>query len=92
MPNCYICDTYTEECIIDPKTNKLRHCSECESVIQGLRDDYEAQDKKKKKGLWDAELLTDDFDEILLDEELSSLDEFIDPSIFTHSEDDVHSD
>lgn len=44
MPQCYICDQYQDECIIDPMTKKLRHCGTCEVVIQDLLDSYEHPD------------------------------------------------
>lgn len=50
MPQCFIDDTYQDECIIDPRDGKLRHCSVCEAVIQDLRDDYEKADQKKRFG------------------------------------------
>lgn len=65
MPNCYICDQYQDECIIDPKTHKLRHCSTCEAVIQDLLDDYDRADERNKKGRYYA--VDQEFD-VVLDE------------------------
>lgn len=40
MARCYICDTYIEKPVIDPKTGKIAHCSACQDEIEETLSDF----------------------------------------------------
>lgn len=55
MSRCYICDSFIETPRIDPKTGKMRHCSDCDDHIQDALGDFETDDDQLEFDFLDEE-------------------------------------